>query len=330
MSMTITRIASPAPEPAAPPAYGPAGDYAVVCRAAAFIAELGRAQPEVEAIADACGVTPDGLRHLFRRWAGLTPEAFVAALTLDHVRRLLHDCASMLDAAGKVGPSGPGRRHDLVITHEAMSPGEWQAGGEGQIFAYGFHASPFGRALMIATGRGLAGLAFADEGGEAGALDDMRRRWPRARFSEDHAGTAPLARRIFDPRLWSRDQPLRIVMIGTDFEVRVWQTLLKIPMGRATTYSDIAASIKAPKAARAVGAAVGRNPIAFVVPCHRVIGRGGDLTGYRWGLTRKRAMLAWEAGRVGGGVSGPDEAARRGRRMADLFDGNLYQGYAAP
>jgi AraC family transcriptional regulator, regulatory protein of adaptative response / methylated-DNA-[protein]-cysteine methyltransferase len=301
MSMTITRIASTAPDPAAPRASGAAGDYAVVCRAAAFIAKHRRDQPEVEAIADACGVTPDGLRHLLRRWAGLTPEAFVAALTLDHARRLLHDSASVLDGTGEAGPSAPERLHDLVITNKAISPDEWQAGGEGQTFAYGFHASPFGRALIIATARGLAGLAFADEGGEAGALDDMRRRWPRARFSEDISGTAPLARRIFDPRRWSRDQPLRIVMIGTDFEVRVWEALLKIPMGRATTYSDIADGIKVPKAARAVGAAVGRNPIAFVVPCHRVIGRGGDLTGYHWGLNRKRAMLAWEAGRAGAG-----------------------------
>jgi AraC family transcriptional regulator, regulatory protein of adaptative response / methylated-DNA-[protein]-cysteine methyltransferase len=309
--MTITRSTSPTPEPAAPSAYGATGDYPVVCRAVTFIVEHGhgRAEPEVEAMADACGVTLDGLRHLLRRWAGLTPEAFVAALSLDHARRLLRNSASVLDGAREAGPSAPERLHDLVVTHEAMSPGEWQAGGEGQTFAYGFNASPFGRALIVATGRRLAGLAFADEGGEAGALDGMRRRWPRARFSEDNALTATLARRIFDPRRWSRDQPLRIILIGTDFDVRVWEALLKIPMGRATTYSDIAASIKAPKAARAVGAAVGRNPIAFVVPCHRVIGRGGDLTGYHGGLTRKRAMLAWEAGRVGGGVSEPDEAA---------------------
>jgi AraC family transcriptional regulator, regulatory protein of adaptative response / methylated-DNA-[protein]-cysteine methyltransferase len=310
MSMNITRSTSTGLEPAAPRAYRGVGDYAVVRRAVAYIAEHGRAPPEVEAIAHACGVTKDELHHLFRRWAGLAPEAFVAALTLDHARRLLRDCASVLDSAREAGPSAPGRLHDPVITHEAMSPGEWKAGGEGQTFAYGFHASPFGRVLMIATGRGLAGLAFADAGGEAGALDDVRRRWPRARFSEDNALTAPLARRIFDPRRWSRDQPLRIVMIGTDFEVRVWEALLKIPMGRATTYSDIAASIKAPKASRAVGAAVGRNPIAFVVPCHRVIGRGGDLTGYHWGLTRKRTMLAWEAGRAR--AAGAGRMKRRG------------------
>jgi AraC family transcriptional regulator of adaptative response/methylated-DNA-[protein]-cysteine methyltransferase len=289
---------SPRPQPAKPSADRAQDDYAVVRRAVAFISEHWRAQPDIEAIAHACGVTPDELHHLFRRWAGLTPKEFVAAITLDHARKLLRDSASVLDATYAVGLSGPGRLHDLFVTHEAMSPGEWKAGGEGLTLAYGFHPSPFGDALVIATKRGLAGLAFADPDEKAGALDDMRRRWPRAQFREDAGRTAPLARRIFDPQLWQRDRPLRIVMIGTDFEVRVWETLLKVPMGRATTYSDIAAKICTPKAARAVGAAVGKNPIAFVVPCHRVIGKSGDLTGYHWGLTRKRAMLGWEAGRV--------------------------------
>jgi AraC family transcriptional regulator of adaptative response/methylated-DNA-[protein]-cysteine methyltransferase len=152
----------------------------------------------------------------------------------------------------------------------------------------------------MTTPRGLAGLAFADAGKEKAALADMRGRWPKARYVEDVAGTAPLARRIFDPRLWRADRPLRVVLIGTDFEVRVWETLLKVPLGKATTYSDLAAKVCSPKAARAVGAAVGKNPLAFVVPCHRVIGKTGDLTGYHWGLTRKRAMLGWEAGKAAG------------------------------
>ncbi len=291
------------PRSVAPPACCDAGDdYAVVRRAIAFISEHWRSQPEVAAIAHACGVTPDDLHHLFRRWAGLTPKEFMAAITLDHARQMLRDQASVLDAAYAVGLSGPGRLHDLFVTHEAMSPGEWKAGGEGLTLTYGFHASPFGDALVIATDRGLAGLAFADLNEKARALDDMRRRWPRAQFGEDAARTEGIARRIFDPDRWREDRPLRIVMIGTDFEVRVWETLLKIPMGRVTTYSDIATKLHAPKAARAVGAAVGKNPMAFVVPCHRVIGKSGDLTGYHWGLTRKRAMLGWEAGRVGAGT----------------------------
>ena len=137
-------------------------------------------------------------------------------------------------------------------------------------------------------------------GEEHAALADMQRRWPRATYAEDHAGTAGLAQRIFDPKLWRQDQPLRVVLIGTDFEVRVWETLLRIPMGRATTYSDIAGHLDSPKASRAVGAAVGKNPVSFVVPCHRVLGKSGALTGYHWGVTRKQAMLGWEAGQVVG------------------------------
>jgi AraC family transcriptional regulator of adaptative response/methylated-DNA-[protein]-cysteine methyltransferase len=188
--------------------------------------------------------------------------------------------------------------HDLFVTHEAMSPGEWKSGGEGLTIAYGFHPSPFGKALVMITPRGLSGLAFADPGEERSALADMQRRWPRARYVEDAAATVPYARRIFDSTMWRPEQPLRVVLIGTDWEIRVWETLLKVPMGRATTYSDIASKVRAPKAARAVGAAVGKNPVCFVVPCHRVIGKSGALTGYHWGLTRKRAMLGWEAGQA--------------------------------
>ena len=275
-----------------------AADYAVVRRAIAFVSERWRRQPEIDAIAAAAGVSASELHHLFRRWAAITPKAFLQALTLEHARRLLRDSASVLDAAFEVGLSSPGRLHDLFVTHEAMSPGEWKSGGDGLTMSYGFHPSPFGTALVMMTSRGLAGLAFADPGEEGAALSDMKRRWPKANAIEDFARTAPLAHRIFDTDLWRAERPLRVVLIGTDFEVRVWETLLEIPMGRATTYSDIAIKIGATKAARAVGAAVGKNPLSFVVPCHRVLGKSGELTGYHWGLTRKRAMLGWEAGRV--------------------------------
>ena len=276
-----------------------ASDYDIVRRAIAHIHDNWRAQPAIETIAEAAGVTPTELHHLFRRWAGLSPKAFLQAITLDQARALLRQSASVLDAAYEVGLSGPGRLHDLFVTHEAMSPGEWKSGARGLTIRYGFHPSPFGAALVMTTERGLAGLAFADAGEEEAALADMRRRWPNAAYVADATPTASLARRIFDPQLWRAKEPLRVVLIGTDFEVRVWQALLKVPMGNLTTYSDIAASVCTTKAARAVGAAVGKNPIAFVVPCHRVIGRSGALTGYHWGLTRKRAMLGWEAGRVG-------------------------------
>ena len=274
-------------------------DYDCVRRAIAFISARWRDQPEIEAIADAAGLTPDELHHLFRRWAGLTPKAFMQALTLDHAKSLLRESASVLDAALESGLSGPGRLHDLFVTHEAMSPGEWKTGGAGMELRYGFHPCPFGSAIVIASERGLAGLAFADPGEEQPAFDDMARRWPRATFIPDTVGTAAMARRIFDASLWKPEQPLRVLLIGTDFEVRVWETLLKIPMGRAVCYSDIATKIERPKASRAVGAAVGKNPISFVVPCHRALGKSGALTGYHWGITRKQAMIGWEAGQVG-------------------------------
>jgi AraC family transcriptional regulator, regulatory protein of adaptative response / methylated-DNA-[protein]-cysteine methyltransferase len=275
-----------------------ADDYEIVRRAIAHIRGNWRAQPEIETVAEAAGVSATELHHLFRRWCGLTPKAFLQALTLDQARELLRASASVLDTAYEVGLSGPGRLHDLFVTHEAMSPGEWKAGGEGLMLTYGFHPSPFGTAIVMNTQRGLAGLALADAGKEKAALADMRARWPKARYVEDAAATAATARRIFDSSLWRKDQPLRVVLIGTDFEIRVWEKLLSIPMGRLTTYSDLAAKAGAPKAARAVGAAVGKNPVCFVVPCHRVVGKSGDITGYHWGLTRKRAILGWEAGLV--------------------------------
>jgi AraC family transcriptional regulator of adaptative response/methylated-DNA-[protein]-cysteine methyltransferase len=279
---------------------GAAADYESVRRAIAFLSEHWRAQPEIDLVAEAAGVSAGDLHRLFRRWAGITPKAFLQALTLDHARRLLRHSASVLDASFEVGLSGPGRLHDLFVTHEAMSPGEWKSGGAGLSISYGFHPSPFGAALVMATERGLAGLAFADPGEEPAALADMRSRWPKAACVEDAAATGALAQRIFDAKSWSADRPLRVVLIGTDFEVRVWEMLLRIPMGHAITYSDLAAKLGACKAARAVGGAVGKNPISFVVPCHRVLGKGGAITGYHWGVTRKRAMLGWEAGRIAG------------------------------
>lgn len=284
-------------------------DYDTVRRILAFITHHWREQPTIEAIAEAAGATPTDVHHLFRRWCGLTPKAFLQAITLDHAKGLLAGSASILDTALEVGLSGPGRLHDLFVTHEAMSPGEWKQGGEGLTLSYGFHASPFGEALIVVTPRGLAGLGWVSTsvdggkvvGGRAEALADMMRRWPHAAYRLDPALTAPYVARIFDPKAWCAETPLRVVLIGTDFEVRVWETLLRIPVGRATTYGQVASHIGRPSAARAVGMAVGKNPISFVVPCHRVIGKSGALTGYHWGLTRKRAILGWEAGQLAAG-----------------------------
>lgn len=273
-----------------------AADYEVVRQAVEYISAQARRQPHMEEIAAACGVSARLLTELFRRWCGLTPKAFLQAVTLDRARRLVAECPNVMDAALELGLSGPARLHDLFVVHEAMSPGEWKTGGAGITIRHGFHPSPFGQALVMTTPRGLCGLAFADEGGEAAALEDMRRRWPQADYVEDRTQTAPFISRIFTPGAWRADQPLRVVLIGRDFEVQVWESLLRIPFAGASTYSAIASGMGRPGAARAVGAAVGRNPISFVVPCHRVLGKSGKLTGYHWGLTRKQAMLGWEAG----------------------------------
>ncbi|MGE0339468.1 MAG: methylated-DNA--[protein]-cysteine S-methyltransferase [Xanthobacteraceae bacterium] len=273
-------------------------DYDTVRRAIEYLTKRYREQPEIDAVAAAAGTDPRRLNELFRRWCGLTPKAFLQAVTLDNAKKLLAQSPNILEASYELGLSGPGRLHDLFVVHEAMSPGEWKTGGEGLEIRYGFHPSPFGTALVMATPRGLCGLAFSDPGKENAALKDMRARWKNASYREDSAATADIAARIFQSDRWQPDTPLRVVLIGTDFEVRVWQTLLKVPLGHAATYSDVARKIGKEKAARAVGAAVGKNPISFVVPCHRIVGTNGALTGYHWGLTRKRAMLGWEQARL--------------------------------
>jgi AraC family transcriptional regulator of adaptative response/methylated-DNA-[protein]-cysteine methyltransferase len=271
-------------------------DYPTIKRAIEFMSTRWRDQPSVEAIADHSGLSASHFQHVFKRWAGLTPKAFLQAITIERARELLRDSASVLDAAYDVGLSGPSRLHDLFIAHEALTPGDYRR--DDLKLAYGFHPSPFGEAIVVAAPRGVAGLGFVDGGDRNATLADMQRRWPRATLLRDDCATAPFAARAFDPTLWRPETPLRIVMIGTDFEVRVWETLLCVPLGRATTYSDIARHLGKPKAARAVGAAVGRNPISFVVPCHRVLGRSGALTGYHWGLARKQAIIGWEAGQT--------------------------------
>ncbi|MBN9673136.1 methylated-DNA--[protein]-cysteine S-methyltransferase [Roseibium aggregatum] len=273
-----------------------AGNYTVVKRTLERITTDWRDQPSLEQLAKEAGLQPIQLQRVFSRWAGLTPKQFLQAITLDYAKAMLRASESVLDTSFEVGLSGSSRLHDLFVTHEAMTPGDYRNRGAGLTLAYGFHPSPFGQVLIMTTDKGLAGLGFADPGQEEDALADMCGRWPAARFQPDREATAAYARRVFDPAKWRQDQPLNIVMIGTDFEIRVWQTLLKIPMGQATTYSNVAASIGSPKASRAVGTAVGHNPLSFVVPCHRVLAKGGKLGGYHWGLTRKRAILGWECG----------------------------------
>jgi len=281
----------------------PAPDYHLICRAIAFLSETWTEQPSLQRLAQHLGLSPAHCQKLFKRWCGLSPKEFVQAITIDRARNLLAGSASLLDTAYEVGLSGSGRLHDLFVSHEAMTPGDYKRRGEGLEMAYGFHPSPFGEALLLLTERGIAGLAFVNEDAgqsQADALVDMMQRWPKATFIAAPEKTAPYADEIFQTSRWSAGRPVRLVMIGTDFEVRVWQTLLKIPMGRAVTYRDIACHLGQPTASRAVGSAVGRNPISFVVPCHRVLRGDGSLGGYHWGLTRKRALIGWEMGQLAG------------------------------
>ncbi len=278
-------------------AFSPASDYEVVRAAIRFLTETRPDEADLAGFARELGLTERQLTDLFRRWCGLTPKSFSQAVALDHAKRLLRDGGSLLDTSLEIGLSSTSRLHDLFVTHEAMPPGAWRNRGEGLEMVWGVAPCPFGTAVLVATEYGLAGIGFAD--GEVSietAFADLRDRWPNARYARNDAQLAPIAARIFDPQRWDPDQPVRVVLIGTDFEVSVWQRLLKIPVGRAITYSDVARSIGRPTAMRAVGAAVGKNPISFVVPCHRVVGSSGALTGYHWGLPRKRAILGWETG----------------------------------
>ncbi len=284
-----------------PPAGG-AADYARVKRAIEFLHENWREQPSLSVVAAQVGLSPSHFHQLFTRWAGLSPKAFVQALTLTQARVLLDGSASVLDAALETGLSGPGRLHDLFVEYEAMTPGDYKRRGEGLDIAYGWHDSPFGVALIAATARGVCGLSFGDDETQADELlAQMMARWPAARHVEAPETTAVWAARIFAAVAGQAQAraglPVRLHLIGTDFELRVWQNLLRVPAGRMTSYSEIAARTCSLKAARAVGRAVGRNPVAFVVPCHRVVRADGGLGGYHWGVTRKRAILGWELAR---------------------------------
>jgi len=296
MEIAVSQTSALVPPPSRN--QGPLADYARIRFAIEFLTEHWREQPDLDQLAATLQMSPSHCQRFFTNWCGLSPKEFVQAITIDHARALLAESASVLETAYEVGLSGPGRLHDLFVTHEAMTPGDYKRRGAGLAIFYGFHPSPFGTALLMATERGLCGLGFCDgEYGGLEALPDMTRRWPAATFTECPERTAPLLATIFAPAR-PASKPLNIVMIGTDFEVRVWDALVKIPAGRACTYSDIAAHLGQPKASRAVGAAVGRNPISFVVPCHRVLGKSGDVTGYHWGVTRKRAIIGWEKGRL--------------------------------
>ena len=274
------------------PEAGPA--YRQMARAIHYLADHYLDQPTLEEAAGAAGISPFHFQRLFSRYVGISPKNFVAHLTLAHAKDQLAKGASVLNAALDAGLSGPSRLHDLSLKIESMTPGEYARGGEGLDIAYGFHDCPFGIALVMATAKGVCGLAFGNEGEEQTMLADMQSRWPRAHYVQDGVRTGAVARQIFEP---GHGKPLSLHLLGTPWQIKVWQALLAIPPGNVTTYRAIAESVGDEKAARAVGTSVGRNPLSWIIPCHRVLGSDGALHGYHWGLARKRAMLAVEAAR---------------------------------
>jgi AraC family transcriptional regulator of adaptative response/methylated-DNA-[protein]-cysteine methyltransferase len=267
--------------------------YGVIGRAIETIAGRRDESLTLDEVAAGVGLSPAHFQRVFSQWVGVSPKRYQQYLTLDHARRLLADRHSVLEAAHSTGLSGSSRLHDLFLRWEAMSPGEYARGGAGLAIAWGWFDTPFGEALAMGTGRGLCGLAFAAETGREAAMADMRSRWPEATFAED---PAPL--RAWVGAAFGSGGEARLHLIGAPFQIKVWEALLTVPTGHVTTYSDIAAVIDRPRAVRAVGTAVGRNPVSWLIPCHRALQKAGGLGGYHWGLGVKRAMLAWEGARL--------------------------------
>jgi AraC family transcriptional regulator of adaptative response/methylated-DNA-[protein]-cysteine methyltransferase len=263
--------------------------------ALAFLSEHWSEQPDLAAAADAAGLSPHHFQRVFTRWTGASPKRMVQALTHASARSLLVDGASVLDAALETGLSSPSRLHDVFIAEEAVTPGEAKSGGDGLVFKAGVAPTPFGAGVFLIAPRGLSALAFADPGEEDEALADLTARFPQARIETDDALAREWTGRVFDAK--PGEDPLPVALFGTPWRRQVWRALLRIPPGRTVSYRDIAQEVCTAKASRAVGAAVGANPISWLIPCHRVLASDGRLTGYHWGVPRKRAMLAYEAAR---------------------------------
>ncbi len=272
-----------------------ARDYHRMERALDWLAARWREHPSLDEAAEAVGLSPFHFQRIFTRWAGVSPKTFVASIAHAEARRMLEDGESVLGAALDAGLSGPSRLHDLFIAQEAVTPGEARRRGEGLELRWGLAPTPFGEGLFVMTARGLCGLAFTDpETGEAAAFQDMHARWPAARWVRDDEAAAVMARLVF----LGGEEPTPIVLIGPPFHIQVWKALLRIPSGRTATYGQVAALAGKPGAFRATGAAIGANPVSWLIPCHRAIARDGRLTGYHWGLARKAAMLGTEAARL--------------------------------
>ncbi len=272
-------------------------DYDRIGRALGHIAETwGESRPSLAELASECGMSEFHFQRVFQRWVGLSPKKFLSVVSLDHAKRSLIDDSDLLNASFDAGLSGPGRLHDLFVTYEAMTPGEYKRQAAGLTIRWGWHEGPFGETLLFVTDRGLCGLAFLDSRGRADCFQDLADRWPGAKLVEGVPATRGMMDRIFaDPATTKGRDGIRLLLKGTEFQVKVWEGLMRIPAGDYQTYGALAEAIGMPaRAARAVGTAVGANPISWLIPCHRVIRGSGMLGGYRWGLPRKIAMMGFE------------------------------------
>ena len=268
--------------------------YAVIARALRLIDDGGPGLT-LDDLASRMGMSTAHFQRVFSHWVGVSPKRYQQYLTLDHARHLLADRFTVLDTSLATGLSGGGRLHDLFLRWEAMTPGEFARGGADLQIFWGYFDSPFGPSLVMGTAKGICGIAFAAETGEAEAMADLRARWPKADFIEAPERLQDWVRDAFGQGAAGQSAPL--YLIGAPFQIKVWEALLRIPSGQVTTYSEIATAVGHPKAVRAVGTAVGRNPVSWLIPCHRALRKSGGLGGYHWGLPVKRAMLAWEAAR---------------------------------
>jgi AraC family transcriptional regulator of adaptative response/methylated-DNA-[protein]-cysteine methyltransferase len=276
----------------------PGKDYSRIEKAILFLENNYRRHPTLGEVARTVNLSEYHFQRLFRRWAGISPKRFVQFLTLEYAKKLLHRSRSLLDATYDAGLSSPGRLHDLFVNTEAVTPGEFKKRGAGLEISYGFHSSPFGECLLAVTDRGICGLGFVGRGGRESALRDLKGRWRDALFVENRGKTRAYGERIFRRSAPRTSQPIPLFLRGTNFQIKVWEALLRVPQGALVSYQDLARRIGQPSAVRAVGRAVGRNPVAFIIPCHRAIRKIGLVGGYHWGATRKKAMLAWEAAKA--------------------------------
>ena len=279
--------------------------FALAGRLLTWLSEHYREQPSLETIAAEAGLSAFHLQRLFTRYVGVSPKKYVQYLTLEHAKRALADSRSVLDVAFETGLSGAGRLHDLFVSHESLTPGDWKRRGEGLELRYGWHDSPFGECLIVVGARGVCGLAFNGIGDRAATLADLRGSLDAADMVEDVDATCPHAAAAFG------EGEVHLMLRGTPFQLKVWEALLRIPEGAVLTYSDLAQRIGAPGSARAVAGAVARNPVSWLIPCHRVIRNGGTISGYRWHPDKKRLILAWEAARSGVEASDPETPEAR-------------------